>query len=141
MLGFGTLWEGNELISPYLGGNTQYTYRGYALPRYQSESGNRFSPFIPLEQAGGGGTALGHWDSNDPFFLNPAANRAETMIGFNAPFRKFVSGATWGSLADLGYVVRGVNDSDFHDFFGGRRGRPKIFGPNFPGWIQLHASR
>ena len=106
-LGFGSLWAQNNLTSPLNGvGLTQYTGGMYAIQEYRKEIRNPVVSHIPLEQSGGAGTAGGHWTSISPFFVQE--DTQELMIGF-AGFNNFVSETTWGSMADLGYAVDGIN--------------------------------
>lgn len=140
-LGIGSLWELNGLITPLGGvGLTQYTNGQYGIAGYRSDIGNPVASYIPLEQRGGPGTALGHWNDFPPFFnqVFTGAFTKELMTGFAcdadpstgalvcAP--KFVSEATWGSAADLGFAVKGINE--FPAKRGDGTGRwPKVTGP------------
>ncbi|MFK7768081.1 MAG: hypothetical protein AB8B55_12730 [Mariniblastus sp.] len=121
-LGFGTLFELNNLAAPLGGiGLTQYTGGKYALPLFRQETGNPLVSFVPLEQRGGPGTALGHWVDLPPFFnqVFTDAFTKELMTGFAGDIDPnsgqivfaptFVSQATYGALADLGFAVIGVN--------------------------------
>ena len=141
-LGVGSLWELNELIAPLGGvGLTQYTTGRYGIEGYRKGIGNPVASYIPLEQRGGPGTALGHWNDFPPYFnqvFTPAFTK-ELMTGFACDLSlsgpvilicapKFVSEATWGSAADLGFAVKGINN------FPARRGNgtgrwPKVTGP------------
>lgn len=154
-LGFGSLWAANELISPDLFGTTQYRHDGYAMAEYRNESGNPFANFIPIEQQGGPGTALGHWDDDDPFFNQTATNfKAELMLGFLNHWidvngngvqdageffspEKFVSKTTLGSFADLWFVVGGINEGEGADVFGWPFGRPKRWRGPGPGFLDM----
>ena len=132
-MGFGSLWAENDFLGASLGGATQYTFDGHALEQYRRESGNPFAQFVPIEQQGGGGTALAHWDSNDRFFNQlDTTGRTETMLGFifNTDSNgniingiDFVSETTWGQMADTGWEVQGINDNT---------GGTDVFGPAFP---------
>lgn len=144
-MGIGSLWELNELIAPLGGvGLTQYVNGRYAIDGYRRDIGNPVLGFIPLEQRGGGGTALGHWNDAPPFFnqVFTGAFTKELMTGFAcdaapdgslvcAP--KFVSNATWGSAADLGFAVQGINNFPAERGLGTGRW-PKITGPNTDPW-------
>ena len=70
--------------------------------------------FIPVEQQGGGGTALAHWDDNDGFFNSIRLNnRIELMTGFFIPNTdRFISRTTLATLVDMGYVVKGFNEDE-----------------------------
>ena len=59
ILGFGTLWEDNGLTQAF--GNVQHYVGEHGLNKYREESGEQFAQYIPLETAGGAGTAGGHW--------------------------------------------------------------------------------
>lgn len=123
-MGFGSLWTQNNLMST--AGNGQNNYVGnFGRRAYRAESGNTFAPFVPVEQAGGGGTAGAHWDDDDPFFNRRNRNgQAELMLGSIDPGNDitFVSETTWASMADLWFKVRGVNDSVRGGGSGGGRG-------------------
>ena len=114
-LGFGSLWNGNGLLTTILGG-PQYTGT-YGLGKYRTESGNRFARFVPVEQQGGGGTAGSHWEDNDPFFNKRGTLRqSELMIGSIDPGNetKYTTETTWASLADLWFIVKGINDPQIY---------------------------
>ncbi len=121
-LGFGTLFDGNDLIGPRGGfGPTEYINGGYALKNYRRETGNPIASYVPLEQRGGAGTALGHWIDAPPFFNQAftAAFKKELMTGFLGDIDTttntiifadpFIAEATWGAFADLGFAVDGIN--------------------------------
>lgn len=120
-LGLGTLWASNDLIEaiPQRGGILQY--RGINARRTFAQEAGFNRPqvgFVPLEQEGGPGTALGHWD-DDNFFFNSQNidNRVELMTGFFIPnTERFISETTFASLVDLGYVVSGFNEDELIDF-------------------------
>ncbi len=136
-LGFGSLWEQNDLIWADEEDVTQYRYDGYAMEKYREESGNIDASLIPIEQDGGGGTALGHWDDDDPFFnQTDTTGRAELMLGALLPAQQFVSGTTFGSFADLWFVVDGINNREQDKAIFGRRRPPKTWG-GYPDWLSL----
>ncbi len=94
VIGFGTLWDNNNLL------NDDETYGNYigefGLAGYRQDSENPDASFIPVEQNGGTGTAGSHWDE--------AIDRNELMTGWlNYP--TFISSATINSFADLGFVI------------------------------------
>jgi hypothetical protein len=106
VLGFqATAWARNRLN---LGPNNTYT-GAFALKRYRQESGRLDALFVPVEQLGGPGTALSHWDSTDPFFYDPVTNTGDIMLGFITEAPR-VSETTWSVFADLGFKVKGIND-------------------------------
>ncbi len=110
-IGFGSLWAQNDAIAPVVNGLTNFVGK-YALNAYRKESGNTLALFVPIEQGGGGGTALAHWEDDDPFFnKRTTTGMAEVMLGSIDPANDvtFVSETTWASFADIGYSVRGVN--------------------------------
>ena len=115
-MGFGSLWQQNGLLST-INGQLQYTGVN-ALAKYRTESGNRAARWVPVEQAGGGGTAGSHWDDDDPFFnRRTRSGSSELMIGSIDPGNetKFTSETTWAAMADLWYVVRGINDVGYRE--------------------------
>jgi|GEM_PF-1073980 len=120
-LGFGTLWEANNLIQPIPQRGGILQYRGINARRTFAQEAGFNRPqvgFVPLELQGGGGTALGHWD-DDNFFFNSQNrdNRVELMTGFFVDNTdRFVSETTFASLVDLGYVVSGFNEDELLDF-------------------------
>lgn len=140
-LGFGTLFAGNDLIGPRGGfGTIEYINGDYAIQGYRRELGNPVASFVPLEQRGGAGTALGHWLDAPPFFnqVFTGAFKKELMTGFAGDFDPdlvaivfaptFISQATWGAMADIGFAVDGINGA-----FAAPRGKgngrwPKITG-------------
>lgn len=140
-LGFGTLFDGADLIGARGGfGPTEYIYGEYALQAYRRESGNPVAGYVPLEQRGGPGTALGHWLDAPPFFnqVFTAAFKKELMTGFAGDFDPstgtivfadtFISDSTWGAMADMGFAVDGINGA-FAAPKGKGTGRwPKIVG-------------
>ena len=142
-MGMGSLWVDNDLIAPVGGvGLVQYTGGKYALRGHRLETNNPIAPFVAIEQRGGGGTALSHWADLPPFFnqVFTPARKKEIMTGFACDVvpstgevicaEKFVSNATWGSFADLGYEVKGINDNTSPPPTGRGTGRwPKIVGP------------
>jgi hypothetical protein len=121
-LGFGTLFDGNDLIDPRGGfGPIEYINGQYAINGYRKDIGNPVAMYVPLEQRFGPGTALGHWIDAPPFFNQSltAAFKKELMTGILGDFDPvtgaiffadpFISDATWGAFADLGFAVNGVN--------------------------------
>ena len=107
VLGFGTLWEYNGV---YQDGSGAYTGAN-ALEQWRTEFGQTDATYIPVELAGGSGTADGHWDeitwgSNFTGISDSNGNdmRNELMSGWlNQP--TFVSNMTIMSFADIGYTV------------------------------------
>ncbi len=145
-LGIGSLWELNILIEPLGGvGLTQYTAGKYAIAGYREGIGNPAASFVPLEQRGGAGTALGHWTDFPPYFnqVFTGSFTKELMTGFACDLDpnsgaivcapKFVSPATWGAAADLGFAVKGINDFPAKRGLGTGRW-PKITGPTVDPW-------
>lgn len=120
--GFGSMWQQNDLIGPVGGvGTTQYIGGRYAIEQYREEANLPYAVFVPLEQAGGGGTALSHWADQPPFFnqtFTPAFQK-ELMTGFACDINPvtgalvcpptFVSMTTEGALADLGFAMYKIN--------------------------------
>jgi hypothetical protein len=121
-MGFGTLFDGNSLVAPRGGfGQTEYINGQYAISGYRSDIANPAATFVPLEQRGGPGTALGHWTDFPPFFnqVFTGAFKKEIMTGFAGDVDPntgqlvfaptFISESTFGAFADLGYAVDGIN--------------------------------
>lgn len=113
-LGIGSLWTSNGL---YVNNSGQYTGAN-GLAAYKAEF-NPNATFVPVELAGGAGTANAHWDegtgggatgifSNDPTIPSATRDfRYELMTGwYNAP--TYLSSLTRYSLMDLGYAVNAV---------------------------------
>jgi hypothetical protein len=92
VIGFGTLWDFNNVYVPESG---EYTGAA-ALAEYKVEFDNPDATFIPVELNGGPGTANAHWNEED--FGN------ELMTGFiSGP--TYISDMTIGSFFDIGYTV------------------------------------
>jgi len=116
VLGIGALWTENGLSNGTTRNgllrqtNNGFQYVGkHGLAGFKRQSGHRGATYVPVEQGGGAGTAGAHWDSNN-FFFNPRrGNRSELMIGFLSGRPTFVSEATWGAIADVGFAVDGFN--------------------------------
>lgn len=146
-LGFGSLWVDNQLIRELEGvGETQYIGQ-YGVAGFGRETGNPRVEFVPIQQPSefvGAGTALAHWDDAPPFFnrVNSNVPTKEILTGFAcdadpnggtdlfcAP--KFLSNASLGAMADLGFAVNGFNGQ-----FAAPRNEivsdpwPKTIGPN-----------
>ncbi len=120
-LGFGTVWQQNGIVGPpgsanqgllqLRNGNFQYIGAN-GLRGFREQSGHHGANYVPTENGGGPGTALGHWagGTTPNWFFAPAdGSQREILTGFltGAPF--FVSEATFGSLADIGFSVDGIN--------------------------------
>jgi hypothetical protein len=94
VLGFGTLWNvGRNLLQ---GSNTDPRFVGPNAIAGFHDVGGRGST-IPVEDGGGPGTRLSHWDEE--------TFDAELMTGFIALGESPLSIMTIGSMQDLGYVV------------------------------------
>jgi hypothetical protein len=102
VLGFGTIWEdpGIDLLAdPSLSGGTDPHFTGQqALDAFNAVGGSSYtsSAKVPVEDAGGAGTAGAHW--RESVFGN------ELMTGF-VDLTDPLSRVTVASLADLGYTV------------------------------------
>ena len=126
-LGFGTLWEFNQVYNDGITGNTFRTLAGgipgqyvgaAALAAYRQEFlGQAAAAFVPVELAGGNGTAHGHWDEmdNQGQSLTGIVDglgrdfREELMTGWASPTgNPFVSNTTIQSLFDIGFTVQQV---------------------------------
>lgn len=126
-LGFGSLWELNQVYSDGIAGNTFRTLAGgipgqyvgaAALAAYRQEfSGQSAATFVPVELAGGNGTAHGHWNEMDDFGQSLTGIvdgqgrdfRDELMTGWaSSTGNPFVSNTTVQSLFDIGFTVQQV---------------------------------
>ena len=126
-LGFGSLWELNQVYNDGVAGNTFRTLVGgqpgqyvgsAALAAYRQEFvGQSAATFVPVELAGGAGTAHGHWNEQDNFgqaltgIVDSLGRdmRDELMTGWSSPTGNvFVSQTTVQSLVDIGFTVRAV---------------------------------
>jgi hypothetical protein len=129
VFGFGTLWTQNDLVGPVSGfGTVQYFGGTHAVAKFREESGNPVLPFIPLEQAGGGGSALAHWDDTGIFVAN---NRQDIMLAVAPPpgVEETITETTFAAMADLGFAVDGVNGQLAAQPGLGAGKWPKIYGP------------
>jgi hypothetical protein len=122
VLGIGTLWNIAALtsIQPfastqnlYTSGTGQYTGAN-AIAAWQGEFGQTDN-FVPVELAGGPGTANGHWNEVDGggsptgivSLFGPNAGKDfqnELLTGWLGG-ETFISNVTKGGLIDLGYIV------------------------------------
>ena len=109
VLGFGTLWELNNV---YTDGTGQYT-GAFGLAAYQDEF-DPLASYVPVELGGGGATANGHWNENDGGFgltgkTDPLGRDLgnELMTGWTGPGGgdTFLSDTTLMSLQDMGFTV------------------------------------
>lgn len=113
VLGFGTLWEADGI---YAHGSGQYT-GAFGLAAYRAEFGQPSANNVPVELAGGAGTADGHWNEVDNGSGNTGITdsqgrdmRDELMTGWlNTPASSlFLSNTSIQSFRDLGYTVAAV---------------------------------
>lgn len=115
VLGIGTLWVFNTvngtIPSLYVDNTGQYTGAN-ALANWKSEFNRPGDIFVPVELAGGAGTANGHWNETDGGNLNTGIISVDTGMDFKnelmtgwASSNFFISRTTLGSLDDLGYIV------------------------------------
>ena len=149
-LGFGSLWQQNGLI----GASGNYDFDGFALAVYRAESGLLRAGSIPVEQAGGAGSAGSHWDDGvedtdgdgnfDSFegnlfnqvyengsadFMLAFALQPSPNGGFIAPERWIMTDTTLASMEDVGLGTILTED----DVWGGggiikwEQGTPPIF--------------
>ena len=91
VMGFGTLWDDNNLLDD----NNNYIGE-FGLAGHRIDVDDANAPFVNVEKDGGDGTAFSHWDK-DEF-------GSELMTGW-LDNDITVSGATINSFADLGYVI------------------------------------
>ena len=122
-LGFGTLWEDNEVYNDNVAGNSNRTLAGgtpgqyvgaAALDAFQNEFvGQGSAAFVPVELSFGPGTAHGHWDEEDDFgqsltglvTFSGQDMRDELMTGFASPGTAFLSNTSRQSMYDIGFIV------------------------------------
>jgi len=98
VLGVGTLWRGKGLIG---GPDSNPYFTGKKANVFWNAEGGEFE--LPIENAGGPGTALGHW--------RESLLRNELMTGFINLGENPLSRITAGSLRDLGYGSSSVGES------------------------------
>jgi len=111
-LGFAPLWDDFGYRD-----RTGFGYVGpEALAAYRQASGQPFAPFVPLETAGGGGTAGGHWSMDDPVFFDPRRGHADIMIGFVDP-NMTITDITLAQFRDLGYTVPSLDGGRVDDIW------------------------
>lgn len=112
-IGSGTLWERHGLVD-----STGFAYTGsHALDFYQRETGDMHAGFVPLETGGGPGTAGGHWEDDDPYFVDRLNQRQEINTGTDFGFETFISNVTLASFRDIGYLVPSLGGDEYQ--FGG----------------------
>lgn len=113
VIGFGTVWSVSflgDMWHEFYDGNGNYT-GAYALAAYQEEFNQPGAASIPVELAGGAGTAHGHWDevtsgAGNTGITDSNGNdmRYELMTGWlNSP--TFISNTTIQQFRDIGYTV------------------------------------
>jgi|AACY02.17.fsa_nt_gi Leishmanolysin. len=93
ILGFGTLWEENDV---YIDGTGEYTGAN-ALATYRSEFDST-ATYVPVELDGGPGTANAHWDEDWP------GGSGALMTGFIED-GAYLTDTTIASFEDLGYTT------------------------------------
>lgn len=145
-IGIGSLWEANSLFgAPQGAALTQYLGHRingqYALAAYRRDSPFGLAGFVPLEQRGGPGTALGHWIDGPPYFNRVFTDdfTKEFMTGFVGDLDpetgafvvapKFYSDTSFGSCADMGYAVANINGDLVGEVGNGTGQWPKVAGP------------
>jgi hypothetical protein len=127
-LGFGTLWELNQVYNDGVAGNSFRTLAGgipgqyvgqAALQAYRQEfSGQANASFVPVELSGGNGTAHGHWDEANDIGQSLTGItdafgrdfRDELMTGWASPTGAdvFISDTTINSFYDIGFRVQAI---------------------------------
>lgn len=95
VLGFGTMWEDNNLLRNAGSSNPRFT-GPVATAQYNAGFGRNESS-VPVESEGGPGTHDTHW--------RESVFGKELLTGFIDSGANLISRVTVGSLADLGYVV------------------------------------
>lgn len=115
VIGVGTLWSSSGVGIPgrqelYVDGSGQYTGAA-GVAAYNAEFAQN-GAFVPVELAGGPGTADGHWNEVDNgagltgivSLITGQDLRDELMTGWlNAPL--FMSNLTIASMQDMGYAT------------------------------------
>lgn len=115
VIGVGTLWSSSGVGIPgrqelYVDGSGQYTGAA-GVAAYNAEFAQN-GAFVPVELAGGPGTADGHWNEVDNgagltgivSLITGQDLRDELMTGWlNAPL--FMSNLTIASMQDMGYTT------------------------------------
>lgn len=115
VLGYGTLWGAPFFLRNEVSGTNPFFTGGLANNAYLTEGGSAsVTPAtqgsctaannevlarsaVPLENSGGAGTALSHWEE--------CVFRSEVMTGYISGTNRPLSKTSIQSLADLGYVV------------------------------------
>lgn len=110
VLGIGTMWSLNGIVNAAgteLGllqqrqGGFHYIGRE-GIRGFREESGHHRANYVPVEQGGGPGSALGHWAAN--WFTQPAnGSRSEIMLAFATPRTPFLAKMSVTSLHDTGF--------------------------------------
>ncbi|PDH29558.1 MAG: hypothetical protein CNE95_04495 [Puniceicoccaceae bacterium MED-G30] len=100
VLGLGLLWTFNDV---YVDGTGQYTGAA-GLAAFREEFNAPTAAFVPVELAGGAGTADGHWDEGTNFASNGRRLDDELMSG-SASGNMWLSNTTLQSFRDIGYTV------------------------------------
>lgn len=103
VLGFGTLWTSQGLLSGTRTSNPVFT-GAQAVAEYNEVFGTDASG-VPVEAGGGTGTALGHWR------LSVFGN--ELMVGYIQDGDMPLSSITVAAMADLGYEVNLAAADDY----------------------------
>lgn len=105
-LGFGTLFEANQLNGDNFFGVRTYQFDGFALATYREEAQIPFASFISLQPM-----IQAHWDPNDPFFSQAIPGLQDVMHPTAPPagWEVIYTETTWAIFADLGYQVEGIN--------------------------------
>jgi hypothetical protein len=104
-LGLGSLWRANGLIQRFRGIGPEQFVGINARRAFSIEAGvagQARTGFVPIEQQGGAGTALGHWEDDSPVFNQLLrSNRIEIMTGTMIPNAEcFLSRTSLGSLVN-----------------------------------------
>lgn len=103
-LGFGTLWEQNQLLNSSRSGRSYFI--GKNATRVYSRLTQKKQAGVPLQKGGGEGTAGAHW--SETIFDN------ELMTGYyNTDVINPLSKLTLAALNDMGYKVD-YNQADFY---------------------------
>jgi len=103
-IGFGTVWSYKNLIADANSDTPTFTGANATLA-YQALFNDPSATGVPIEQDGGAGTALSHWDEET--FDN------ELMTGYINEGGNYLSDITIASLEDLGYDTT-FNAADYN---------------------------
>ncbi|MEM6688091.1 MAG: Ig-like domain-containing protein [Planctomycetota bacterium] len=103
VIGFGTIWDNLGLLDDSDLTDPRYLGSG-AVAEYNALFGVNVGG-VPVEDDGGPGTALGHWEENEPRDGTTVSFQNELMTGFLSGATRPISRVTVAQFEDLGYQV------------------------------------